>query len=160
MPSSTAYRSGGADNNDASIGSVAWQSLNAGPYCTINTGVTSNYLERTVYGFTLPARAIITGIEVYMNTDTTGTGNVFRAQLLKSNSLVGSSKSFSDGVQILGGQADLWSSSFTKAEVEASGFGVSIWAIGGTNSQFNTVYQADIKIYYTFFGQSIFGSFI
>lgn len=159
MSSSTAYRSAGSDDNDASIGSVAWQSLNAAPYCTINTGVTSNYLEMTVYGFSLPARAIITGIEVYMDTDTTGTGNVFRAQLLKSNSLVGSSKSFSSGVQVLGGQTDLWSASFTEAEVEASGFGVSVWAIGTTASQLNSVYQADVKIYYTF-AQFIFGSFI
>ena len=148
MPS-TSFTSPTVAANDAGIGTTAWTIVSV-TNCTCPVDkTTSNYLEMSSYGFALPTGATITGIEVTITCGGIAGGTLY-TQLMKSNSAVGNSKSVSPYASATFGDAsDLWGTSWTEAEVEASGFGVAIWAVGSANGDTVTMTGATIRITYT-----------
>lgn len=156
MPS-TSFRSPTSAVNDTGAGTTAWV-VNSVTNCVCAVDkTTSNYLKMTAYGFSIPTASSISGIEVTISCGNSGGGTAptLYAQLLKANNLVGVSKSlFPLTSTTFGGDSDLWSATWSEAEAEASGFGVSIWVVGGSNGNTVTVTGATIRIHYTIGGPS------
>ena len=151
MPS-TSFTSPTTATNDTGIGTTAWTIVSVTDCSCPVDKTTSNYLEMTGYGFAIPTAASISGIEVSISCGSSGGGLQpdLYVQLMKSNSIVGTSKSVSPLASTTFGDAsDLWGTGWTEAEVEASGFGVAIWAVGGSNGNTVTMTGATIRITYT-----------
>jgi len=122
-------------------GGSAWQNL-SGPSSVLGTGTastnlgagTSQSLNISTYGFAIPANATIRGIRVSINKSNSGLGgtvvdNTF--ELLKAASPVGSNKATGTawgGVVTYGGSSDLWGTTWTPTDINASGFGMSVIA--------------------------------
>jgi hypothetical protein len=161
------YPSTGA--NVTGVGTIAWSSpgnalTDNGSYATIgltNVNETSNYLQTTNYGFAIPSGAQINGIEVIINrfqNSTTGTSisdNV--VQLIKGGSVVGTNNASStewptssSSTATYGGTSELWGTTWTAAEINASNFGVALSAISGTTSdRTGSVDYISVRVTYT-----------
>jgi hypothetical protein len=154
---STSFTSPTSAVNDAGGGTTSWTITSVtNCVCPVDK-TTSNYLEMTGYGFSIPTGSSITGVEVSISCGNSGgtTQPTLYAQLLKAGALAGVSKSlFPLASTTFGGSADLWSATWSEAEAENSGFGVSIWLVGGSNGNTVTVTGATIKIHYTTGGPS------
>ena len=148
MPS-TSFTSPTTATNDTGIGTTAWTIVSVTNCSCPVDKTTSNYLEMTGYGFALPTGATIAGIEATITCGGIAGGTLY-AQVMKSNSVVGTAKSVSPYASTTFGDAsDLWGTGWTEAEVEASGFGVAIWAVGSANGDTVTMTGATIRITYT-----------
>ena len=110
-----------SDDSDASI--------------DLPSGYSSELLEATQFGFALPAGSVIVGIKVYVEKARSAGGTIkdVVVRLLKAGSNTGVSKAdagsdwpTSDTEVEYGGSSDLWGTTWTEAEIEASGFGVQI----------------------------------
>lgn len=158
MPSPTAFTSPTVATNDASIGTTAWfinttydddgSSLIT---CTCPVDkTTSNYLEMTGYGFSLPVASALAGIEVALSlTLSGGTNATLYAQLLKNGNLAGVQKSLYPATYTtFGSNIDKWSATWSQAELSASNFGVAIWVVGGSNGIDVSLTGATIRLYY------------
>jgi hypothetical protein len=148
---STSFTSPTSAVNDTGIGSTAWTIVSVTNCSCLIDKTTSNYLEMTGYGFDIPTAASISGIEVLVDCGNTGGGlePTLHAQLLNAGSLAGTGKSeFPLGTITFGDSSDLWGATWSEAEAENSGFGVSIWAVGGSNGNTVTVNGVTIKIHY------------
>lgn len=152
MPS-TSFTSPTSAVNDNGIGTTAW-TINSVTDCVCPVDkTTSNYLEMTTYGFSIPTAASVSGIEATITCG--GLATTLNVQLLKAGSLAGTAKSASPLTSTtFGDSSDLWGATWSEAEVEASGFGISIWAVGGSNGNTVTVTGATIRIHYTTGGPS------
>jgi hypothetical protein len=151
MPS-TSFTSPTTATNDTGIGTTAWTITSVTNCACPVDKTTSNYLEMTGYGFALPTGATISGIEATITCSSSGGGLQpdLYVQLMKSNSVVGTSKSVSPlATTTFGDGSDSWGTSWTEAEVEASGFGVAIWVVGGSNGNTVSMTGATIRITYT-----------
>ncbi len=144
----TAHNTGftlpGTAANDATTGSLAWSNVNdikvknASPGSTTSAlaGGTGNTqrLQATNFGFSVPVGATITGITVEVTRAGAAAGDVSDVivKLLKAGSIVGTDKSspatwpISFTSTTYGG--DLWGTTWTPAQVNASDFGVSVQA--------------------------------
>ncbi len=108
------------------------------PYATavITGGATSEYLQGTNYGFSIPLDATIDGITVsIMRMDSAGNGTADSdLYLLKASAIAGNNHAstvkwpVSMTVATYGGTADLWGTTWTPSEVNATSFGVSLSA--------------------------------
>ena len=127
----------------------------------VDGGVKSDTCKCSNFGFSLPANAVIDGIEMTMETESFG-GSLEDAtiQLSKSSGYVGDNKAQDYGddwapapyggqEEVYGGSTDLWGTTWTKAEVENSGFGVRV-IVNNTVSFMHTALLDDleIRIYY------------
>jgi hypothetical protein len=101
--------------------------------------VTSQTLNATGYGFTIPANAVISGIQCTIGRSRSGgiSGEAKdnSVRLIKAGSAVGDNKGFtstnwgtSESAINYGGTADMWNATWTPAEVNASNFGVAFAA--------------------------------
>lgn len=97
----------------------------------------SDYLVSSAYGFSIPAASVIDGIRVSIGAGETGSGSSNYIVQLSSNTtptLIGTSKTSATVTgstiveQVFGGIADIWGVSLTGADVNASGFGVTLWS--------------------------------
>jgi hypothetical protein len=115
---------------------------------SLSTGATSFYLLATGFGFTLPAAATIAGIQVDVERSATpGIGGLVdnavylvkaaNIQTAGANKATASAWGAAETTVTYGGQGDLWSNTFTAADVNAVGFGVAFSArntAGATDS--------------------------
>lgn len=140
-------------------GSGAYTFLWSNPY------EDSDYLRLTQYGFNLPADTTgITGISVRVRTYRSG-GDInysYSVYLMKNGSShVGSPQwqgslptSYADIT--FGNSTQLWGTTWTRSEINASGFGVSIRAGGPSSGWSSTLYidVVEVTVYYTAPGPS------
>lgn len=129
-------------------GSVSWTSPgNAGAsdanYATANLGAslgsneTSHYLQATGFNFAIPAGATINGIQASVTKKSSAANDVKdnHVYLLKGGVLTTTDKknasawTTSDAATSYGGVADLWGTTWTAADVNASNFGFALSAI-------------------------------
>jgi hypothetical protein len=133
----------GTGANLTGVGTSAWS--NPGnitavgtPFATVAPGAqgTSNYLFASNYGFSIPANAIINGIQLTIrrsSTQSAGTGNRDNeVRLVKNNNLEATNKSvggvYPTGLtnQSYGNATDLWGSTWTAADINNTGFGAAL----------------------------------
>lgn len=136
----TSTKAGGTFVNDTGVGTQAWS--NPGNAVSSNdiwaeaaNDVTeiSNYLKITNFGFALPA-SIIEGIRVDIERSATGAGDSedYRIRLVKDGTIQTTDKAVAgiwpgtDAVASYGGTNDLWSGTWTKDDINNSGFGIAI----------------------------------
>lgn len=145
IPGSTGFIVAGAGANNADAGDATWVSPdgviasdNNYAASTLTAGQTSWYLHATSFGHSLPAAATVTGIEVrierrdFIAADRTKDHTV---QLIKAGTRQGDNKAdtsifwpAADTNKDYGAANDLWGLTLTKAQVEASNFGVAVRA--------------------------------
>jgi hypothetical protein len=132
------YATLGSNNN--SSGTAAWTNpsnvgTDAAATCTLNAGATSQLLMATGFGFEIPFGAKINGIEYAMETSSTGLSLIRETglQALKENTLVGAVVDFglvswllSFLEKVIGDATDLHGTTWNSAEINSSGFGVSV----------------------------------
>jgi len=153
-------RYGGAVANDSISGSTAWTNpTNAQGASAWNNTVatcfvdktTSHFLRFLTYGFAIPAGATIDGIVVEVARGVSGgSATTASAILYKASSQVGTAKTSGEfGSATFGTSTDLWGTSWTAAEINASGFGFGVQATGGSNGTTVTMSGARITVHYT-----------
>lgn len=160
----TSTRNAGTGTNVADTGSVAWVNpdnviSNNNLYSTIAlNNQTSNSLQATNYGFTIPFNAIITGIRVTIGRyqSAVGSGNDIHdieVMLLKGGSTVGNNYALAaewptaEGTVNYGSQTDIWGTTWTPAQINAVDFGVSLVA-NSTNNRTGRVDYMLIAVTY------------
>ena len=103
--------------------------------CTGAYSGRSFYLDSTGHGFTIPAGATINGILVEVKRYAGSTQSAIydvTLRILKAGAPVGTDKaagsywSATPGYTSYGGAADLWGTTWTPAQVNASGFGIRL----------------------------------
>ncbi len=130
--------------NNTVTGATAWTNTNNvtssdNSYATVvlpNATLPSNYIEAKNFGFSLPASSTITGI--YVEVDRKDDGSKLKDAFVSifktdgSPNLGTASTSFwtsTEQTATYGGQYDLWSTSFTAADINSPdfGFGIGVW---------------------------------
>src|SRR4051794_6708512 len=163
----TSPRNLGTAVNDSSFGTAAWSNLTNGTTsndswitATPATNATTQYLEATNFGFTVPAGATINGVTVKIERSESGSaGDVHDAsvKLVKGSTVVGNDKANTalewdagtDGVATYGSSTDLWGTTLTDSDVNSASFGVAIAAKQLATAQFVRVDTVTITISYT-----------
>jgi len=160
-------RNAGAGTNQDAVGTESWANpgniTTAGsPYASVilRRMVISNYLEGTLYGFDIPTDAAIQGIEVIVtrnaNPPTTSVTD-YEVRVLKAGVPVGENKASATAwpnvltAVTYGGPTDLWGTTWTPAEVNASNFGAAVSAQrdnNGNNDRTAVVDTIQITVYY------------
>lgn len=159
----------GTGANDASVGTVAWTnpgnilaSDNSNATASANTGVTTNYLKATNFGFSIPTGATIDGIvvEFERKSNNTGTGRDGEVKLVKGGTIGGDNKAtatnwafITDRYDSYGANNDLWGLTWTADDINSSGFGAVLAASPLNGAQglaaSLTVDHIRITVYYT-----------
>lgn len=122
----------------------------------------SDELEKTLrsssHGFAIPGGATINGIEAFVGRrNSTGGGLVVDnvIQLVKAGTPVGTNKSAAvawptaEAEASYGGAADLWGTTWTDTEINATGFGLDINPLNSGSSQNAQVDYVKITVHYT-----------
>jgi len=143
MPSS-GPNSCGTGTNVTGVGTIGWSnptniytSNDARATINLPTSATSNYLQATNFGFSIPNGSTIDGIEVLIERRKSGTSsanpidNIIK--LVKGNVIGGTNKSAGvnwvntiDQTFTFGSSSDLWGNTLTVSDVNASDFGVAL----------------------------------
>jgi hypothetical protein len=159
----------GTGTNVNGPGTISWSNpgniTTAGsPYATasLTTSANSEYLEGTGYGFSIPTNATISGIQVTINRQSSAnTGgnsiNDVTVSLIKGGTITGSNKATTTdwptslGTATYGGTSDLWGTTWTPADINASNFGVALSAVNQSSfsSRTATVDYMQISVTYT-----------
>ncbi|MBK6929493.1 MAG: hypothetical protein IPH12_01015 [Saprospirales bacterium] len=177
-PANAGPNNAGAGTNVTGVGTVAWTSPGnittpGSPYAGMSVagGATTNYLQGAIYGFSIPAGATINGITVVINRQSSGVVSPFLqdniVRLVKGGGITGSNYA-NTGVNwpnnstpgaglataTYGGAADLWGTTWTPAEINATDFGVVLSAVNanGGLSRTATVDYMQITVTYTLNG--------
>jgi hypothetical protein len=111
------------------------------PYATASLSyrATSQYLEGTNYGFSIPTNATIVGIQVTINRKSSSNSsgysiNDVTVSLIKAGTITGDNKATtadwptSFETASYGSESDLWGTTWTPADINASNFGVALSA--------------------------------
>ena len=149
------------------VGTVTWSNPGnitsiGSPYATatIGSGDTTHYLQGTQYGFAIPTGSTIRGISVVINRQTSGVQAPFirdsEIHLIKNGLVTGENKALtgtdwptSFGGRVYGGTNDLWGTTWSVEEINASDFGVALSATNAGNStKTATVDYMQILVYY------------
>lgn len=158
-----------AATNDTTVGTEPWinptfcfSSNNQYAYASFyDTIGTTYYLFTTGYGFSIPDGATIDGIVVEVErAGTAGGGNVVSLnilKLIKAGAVVGSDLgsgtwTATDTYGTYGGASNLWGTTWSVAEINASTFGAALSAtISAAAEEFAEAYVDHIRItvYYT-----------
>lgn len=158
----------GTGANDASFGANAWS--NAGNITSSNNvratvavlGSNSQYLKATNFGFSIPAGAIILGIEFrFERQASAGSASDVRVRAVKGGSIQSTDLSAgaawnasSDRVDSFGGASSLWGTTWTASDINASDFGVVLACTGTGTAEVDAV---DCTVTYTAGGTDQFG---
>lgn len=149
-PTSVGPNNAGTGADDNTVGTGVWAtpgniSVAGTPYATQNlaSNATTHYLVATNYGFAIPAGATINGITMVINRQVASTSNMTdnSVKIVKGGTITGtnlasgSSWPNSFGTATYGGPANLWGTTWTPADINASNFGV---AIAGTSTSGST----------------------
>lgn len=136
--------SGVTFSSDATLGVVAISNpANAGTsdnsYATsvLLLGQSSNFLNATNFGFSIPLDSTITGIMVEIERSATVLSALFdnSVKIIKSGSIVGNEKAnasawpTADAYQAYGADGDLWGVSWTPTDINSTAFGLVVSAI-------------------------------
>lgn len=112
----------------------------------------SNRLQLSSYGFSIPAGATVDGVLVEMKAKKVGAGGMS----LRVMSLNGEVSSFYDQALTttntyysFGGAASLWNLTLNPTKINSSDFGVGVVRIGGGTSTTASVDDIRITVYYT-----------
>jgi Secretion system C-terminal sorting domain len=149
-----------------SVAELALSNDTSGADIVLEEDDESNYLELTNFGFTIPSGATILGIEVTMRAKSEDSSEAESSSrelyLLKNGSRVGQNKNGSWPsdwtTNVYGGSTDLWSVTWTPADINNSNFGISFHvegeddAEGGPEDDEESSYFLDfvqIKVYYS-----------
>jgi hypothetical protein len=159
----------GTGSNVDGPGTISWSNpgniTTAGtPYATaaLSTSATSEYLQGTNYGFSIPTNATIDGIQVTIRRQSSSCGggnsiNDITVRLIKGGTITGDNKATTTdwptslGTATYGGAADLWATTWTPADINASNFGVALSAVNQSSysSRTATVDYMQISVTYT-----------
>ena len=162
-------RSAGTGSSVNGPGSITWTNpaniITAGsPYGTavLTANATSEYLQGTNYGFTIPANAAIEGITVSIRRQSSSNAggnsvNDVDLNLLKNGAMVGTDKATTTdwpttlGIASYGGVADLWGTTWTAADINNANFGVSLSVLNqsGFGSRTASVDYMQITVTYS-----------
>jgi MSHA biogenesis protein MshQ len=125
-------------------------------------GTVTDPLQCTNYGFAIPGTATILGIEVSLerksNRTQNGGSNDNSLFLVKAGAQVGANRATatayttSDVVEVHGGPADLWGTTWTPAEINAANFGAVYTGTkpnSGGQAHTITVDHMQITVYYS-----------
>lgn len=157
----------GANSNDG--GNTAWtnptnvQGDTTGTAATCapgsSVGHTSQLLRASNFGFAVPTGATVDGITVEVEKQASASNRSAwsSCRILKAGAETGTAKesggsawSNSKAFQTLGGVADLWGTTWTPSEINASGFGVSIKVRRtATQAVTDSVFRVRITVSYT-----------
>lgn len=128
-----------------------------GVYATVGlSGSATNFLSWSDFGFSIPSGSTINGIELEVNRKSTtvaGNGDA-DVRLVVSGVRVGSDRHngyslpTTAATAVYGGPSDLWGTTWSASDVNASGFGAA-WSCGGIPGQTVSVDYARVTVYYT-----------
>ena len=158
-------RDAGTGANVNGPGTVNWTNpgnvvSNNNAYATVAVNnSTSEYLQATNYGFTIPAAATINGITVTIGRfGSTGFGNDVRdsvVSLIKGGAITGSNLAVAgtdwggtEAAVNYGGIANLWGTTWTPAEINAANFGVA-FSVTSTNNRTASVDYIQVTVTYS-----------
>jgi len=132
--------------NNSATGSLGWSNLlnglssnnsyiSCGTLLGILASAQTNYIQSSGYGFAIPSTATVCGIEVRVERNAAGLligssvtdKNVFLTKAgaqVGTNHASGAGWTGSDGTAVYGNNADLWGTTWTPAQINASNFGV------------------------------------
>lgn len=149
--------------NDTGVGSEAWTTASF-PAAAALFGVapiTTNSLETTGFGFTIPSNAVIQGLVAQVNKSAvTALGSTadYQIRLLKNGAPAGGDRSVvgswpgANSPTFYGGLIDLWNTNWSAADINTTGFGVGISMTGTPQSGalFSTanVHAVQVTVYY------------
>lgn len=142
----TSTKVAGTVVDDASFGADSWTTSGA---FTLQAGVatldgqfdfssnatvgTSHYLKGTNLGFAIPSTAIITGIQLTISRKSNGSEVTdSRVRLVKAGAVQATDKASAGGWPLVvtdksyGGSGDLWSGTWTPADINNAGFGYAL----------------------------------
>jgi hypothetical protein len=159
----------GTGSNVNGPGTMSWSNpgniTTAGsPYATasLTAHATSEYLEGTNYGFSIPTNATIVGIQVTINRQSSSSGggnsvNDITVSLIKGGTITGDNKATTTdwptslGTASYGSASDLWGTTWTYADINASNFGVALSAYNQSSfsTRTATVDYMQISVTYT-----------
>jgi hypothetical protein len=165
-------KNAGTGSNVNGPGTISWSNpgniTSAGsPYATasLTAHATSEYLEGTNYGFSIPTNATIAGIQVTINRQSSSSGggnsiNDITVSLIKGGTITGDNKATTTdwptslGTASYGSVSDLWGTTWTYADINASNFGVALSAYDQSSfgSRTATVDYMQISVTYTVVG--------
>jgi hypothetical protein len=115
-------------------------------------------LDVTGFGFNLPAGSTISGITAEVERAASNSNSIedYDVYLLKAGAPSGNDKASTtdwttlDSTRTYGGSTDLWGTTWTEAQVEASNFGLRLKARNlTTSSRAAYVDHVEIRVYYT-----------
>ena len=129
------------------------------PSCNLGVGVVGEGIKATGFGFAIPTGATIDGILVEWEQRRGGTGiRDHTVRLYKAGVLVGTNKAdtatdypTTDTYRSYGGAADLWGTTWTAAQVNATDFGAVLAAqnAGAAGAAAANIDHVRITVYYT-----------
>lgn len=158
--------------NDASIGTVPWVSPNQAltsddvyAFAGIGIAAPSQYLAASNFGFTVPASAIILGIEVGVEKKVaSGAATDNAVRIVKGGTIGATDRSDinpwpgTDTVVVYGGSTDLWGETWTAADINGAGFGAAISAKDSISGALVQVDTFEITVFYALCGDTIVNS--
>ncbi len=153
---------------DTSVGTSTWANaanveVNDASYATslLASGQTSNYLEATGFGFSIPPGATILGITADIERKGSSSTNFIKdneVRIVRDDGTFGSQNKAnsvnwptSESYHSSGGPSDTWGENWTPAMVNSVNFGVVISAMasGGTVNRTASVDTIRLTVYYT-----------
>lgn len=170
-------RSAGAGAGWTNPGNIG-ASDNAKATVAINAGQQSPNLDASSFGFAIPTDAVVTGITVAVERGATTSGNIgdIDVYLLKNGSSTGITDhavsgdwNSSDAIRTYGNSSDLWGTTWTPADVNASNFGLRFNVDNDAGSTVTaSVDHIQITVYYQLapstsiglFGSPVKGAYI
>lgn len=157
------YPSNGSNNS--SIGNTSWSytgnvgsSDNSDARSSLSGGRISNYLVATDFGFSVPANATITGIQVDIErADGNRSSSAYlrdnSVKIVKRGSITGSDHAntsqdwpTSDQVASYGSDSDLWGTAWTPADINSSNFGAALSVRNTSSSRSEDAYVDAMRV--------------
>lgn len=152
----------GADNSGT--GTLTWAGTanisNPSSYATAIGPGTTHYLFATGFGFAIPTGATIKGISPSLKRQASAASSVLDAGvfLLKAGAVAGTTRAAAGywptapSANSYGGPTDLWGTTWTPAQVNASNFGIALSAQIVTSQNAYLHGRVAITVYYTLAG--------
>jgi hypothetical protein len=125
----------------------------------LGAGTTSNQLQATNFGFSIPAGSTINGIQVDTQNQSPNAGQLsLLIQALKAGAAAGTAKSggvpnsypSTEAFVTFGNNADLWNTTWTPADINSTGFGVQQQALEITGLAGATANVDSVRITITY----------
>jgi hypothetical protein len=153
-----------AGTNLTGVGTIAWTgpggitAIGGGiASANLSTGASTNYLRGTNFGFAIPATSVINGIQLTIMRRASSTSNGVSdsaVRLLKAGVPTATSLAVagvwptSNATQSYGGATNLWGTTWTAADINATNFGAVLSATAAGNRTASVDYF-QITVYYT-----------